>query len=78
MSDPQVEYLASLLGRAIGSVVVTHDRSKQPIDILTYRKKLQRYGSRHWPYSDLNHPEHYTLTIENYDLRTTRTVTCYR
>ena len=39
MTDQQVQHLANLLERAIGSVVVTHDRSKQQIDIPTPSSK---------------------------------------
>ncbi len=68
MSDPQVEHLAGLLERAIGSVVVTHNRSKQRIDIPTYRQKLLSRWNRHWPDLDLNHPRYYTPTITSDEL----------
>ena len=67
-SAQQVQLLANLLERAIGSMVVTHDRSKQRIDIPTYRKKLLSHWNRHWPDLDLNHPRHYTHTIASDEL----------
>ena len=68
MTDQQVQLLANLLERAIGSVVVTHDRSKQRIDIPTYQQKLLSHWNRHWPDLDLNHPRHFTLTVTSDEL----------
>ena len=47
MSAHQIERLANLLERAVSSVVVTHDYSKQQIDVPTYRQKLLRHWDRH-------------------------------
>ena len=69
MSDPQVERLADLLERAVGSVVVTHDYSKQQINVPTYRKKLQRHWDRHWPALDQSHATCYTPTIASDELQ---------
>ena len=69
MNDPQMEHLASLLKRAIDSVVVTHDRSNQRIDVATYRQKLRTHWDRHWPDLDLNHPRHYTPTLTSDELQ---------
>ena len=68
MTDQQVQLLANLLERAIGSVVVTHDRSKQRIDIPTYQQKLLSHWNRHWPDLDLNHPRHFTPTVTSDEL----------
>ena len=51
-----MERLANLLAGAIGNVVVTHDYSKQQLDVPTYRQKLRAHWDRHWPALDLNHP----------------------
>ena len=69
MSDHQVERLANLLERAVSSVVVTHDYSKQQIDVPTYRQKLLRHWDRHWPALDLSHPRFYTPTLASGELR---------
>ena len=69
MSDHQVERLANLLERAVGSVVVTQDYSKQRIDIPTYRQKLRRHWDRHWPALDLSHPRYYTPTLASGELQ---------
>ena len=69
MSDHQVERLANLLERAVGSVVVTHDYSKQQINVPTYRQKLRRHWDRHWPTLDLNHPTYYTPTLASGELQ---------
>ena len=68
MTDQKVQLLANLLERAIGSVVVTHDRSKQRIDIPTYRQKLLSHWNRHWPDLGLNHPRHFTPTVTSDEL----------
>ena len=69
MSDHEVERLADLLERAIGSVVVTHDYSTQRIDVPTYGRMLRRYWDRHWPAVDMNQPRFYTLTITSGELQ---------
>ena len=69
MSDHQVEHLANLLERAVGSVVVTQDYSKQQIDVPTYRQKLRRHWDRHRPAFDLSHPRYYTPTLASGDLQ---------
>ena len=68
MNTQRVQLLANLLERAIGSVVVTHDRSKQRIDLSTFRQKLLLHWNRHWPDLELNHPRHYTPTITSDEL----------
>ena len=69
MSTPQVEHLAHLLERAIGSAVITHNRWHQRIDVPTYRKNLLSYWERHWPVLDLNHPTHDTPTLKDNELQ---------
>ena len=69
MSTLQVEHLANLLERAIGSVVITHDRWNQRIDVPTYRKNLLSYWERHWPVLDLNHPTHYVPELTDNGLK---------
>ena len=69
MNDPQVERLANLLEGAIGSVVVTHEYSKQQLDVPTYRQKLRRHWDRHWPALDLSHPKYYTFTLPSGELQ---------
>ena len=63
MSTDEVPRLADLLERAVANVVVTHDRTNQQLDVSTYRDKLQRHWSHHWPEPDLNHPNQYTPAI---------------
>ena len=63
MSTDEVPRLADLLERAVANVVVTHDRTNQQLDVSTYRDKLQRHWSHHWPELDLNHPNQYTPAI---------------
>lgn len=69
MSDHQVERLANLLERAVSSVMVTHDYSKQQIDVPTYQQKLRRHWDRHFPASDLSHPRYYTPTAASGELQ---------
>ena len=69
MSDPQVEHLAGLLERAIGSVAVTNDYSNQRIDVPTYRRKLLVHWSRHWPDLNLNHASRYTPALASNELQ---------
>ena len=69
MSDSQVEHLASLLERAIGSVLVTNNYSNQRIDVPAYRQKLLSHWSRHWPEPDLNHPRMYTPVLASNELQ---------